>query len=679
MEKIKQFFGKYGYIFRRIAVIVGRLLPAAVILTVTFSSVVAAYTSDEGITGLDALLYDLSFHMAIVSLLFAFRVKKVHVAVKWVFAGLTPYLSFFLLELIRDNPLGIKFTIVLLNLALFLLVAVLVFFITGRTAPAAIVTLALPFIFGLVSHFTREFRGTPLFPWDLASYGTAAEVITNYTITFSSRVAAVLSAFVMSIQAAVKFNIHVKMKWKLKKRPICAVISAALLFGTVKYVQTDSAQSTFGLYPHLFTPDIVYGYNGFAVGFLMNLRYTTVEVPKNYSPDDVRGGAKDYPSDTDENAFTPNVIVIMNETFSDMTALCDFTTNKEYLPFISSLEENTIKGTLHSSVVGGNTPNSEFEFLTGMTMGFLPAGSIAYQQFVKSELPSFTTQLSELGYKSTAMHPFWASGWDRKDVYPLLGFDEKHFLDDGYFYDSERIRDYVSDRGVFEKITGIFEERKQADGSGEPQFVFAVTMQNHSGYWDRYDNFNPAVTVDGLEDNFEVSTYMSLIRETDSAFEQLISYFENYDEPTVILMYGDHQPNGSIASPLMKIADFSYADDDIEESEKRYIVPYIMWANFELNTDVPEETSINYMSAVLTKAAGMPQTGAQKQALSLMEKYPVINGRCIVDADGTYYPVSEYIFDDCLLDYAKRQYNYLFDAENRVDQLWHIARSGENN
>lgn len=658
---------------RRAASVALKLLPAILIVFVTLSSMLSARGAGSSITSQDTLLYSVSYLSAILSLLLSFKVKRVPLAVKWVFVGITPYLSFMLLELIRDNPFKMKFSIILLNLVLFILTCAFVLFVTGRTAPAAAVTLALPFLFGIISHFTREFRGTPLFPWDLASYGTAFGVISNYSITFTSRVSTVVSGLVLAVHTAVRLNVKVKLTRAAILRPVCSVLSAGVLFGVVQYVQTDKAQSDFGLYPHLFTPDILYNYNGFAVGFLMNLRYTTIEKPKGYTPEIVESEARDFPSDPNEDALTPNVIVIMNETFSDMKALCDFGTNEEYMPFISSLEENTLKGWLHSSVVGGNTPNSEFEFLTGMTMGFLPAGSIGYQQFIKSERPSFTTQLSELGYKTVAMHPYWASGWDRNKVYPLLGFDEMHFLDDGFFDDDTKIRDYISDKGVFEKITDVFSERdKSEEEDGTPLFVFAVTMQNHSGYADKYENFTPSVTVDGLEDNFEVSTYMSLIRESDEAFEWLVNYFEDYDEPTVILMYGDHQPNGSIASPIMELYGDEYEDDDIEASERRYIVPYIIWANFELKSDAPEETSINYLSSILTGAAGIPQTGAQKQILSLMEKFPVINGRCFIDSEGNYSPISAYILHDDLLSYAKRQYNYLFDPENMVEQLWHI-------
>ena len=75
----------------------------------------------------------------------------------------------------------------------------------------------------------------------------------------------------------------------------------------------------------------------------------------------------------------PNIIVIMNEAFSDPSVLGDFTTNEDYMPFVHSLldgADNTISGHLNVSVKGGNTANTEFEYLTGASMAFLPYGSI---------------------------------------------------------------------------------------------------------------------------------------------------------------------------------------------------------------------------------------------------------------------------------------------------------------
>ena len=107
----------------------------------------------------------------------------------------------------------------------------------------------------------------------------------------------------------------------------------------------------------------------------------------------------------------PNIIVVMNESFSDLSVLGDFKTNEDYLPFLHSLQqgaENTVTGMLNVSVCGGNTADTEYEFLTGNTMAFLPQGSIPYQQYITKELPALPAYLASLGYETVATHPYYA-------------------------------------------------------------------------------------------------------------------------------------------------------------------------------------------------------------------------------------------------------------------------------
>ena len=122
----------------------------------------------------------------------------------------------------------------------------------------------------------------------------------------------------------------------------------------------------------------------------------------------------------------------MDEAFSDPAVLGEVDANMDYMPFVHSLQngaENAITGKLHVSVKGGNTANTEFEFLTGNTMAFLPQGSVAYQQYIHEETQSLASYLKSLGYTTRAAHPYKASGWDRETVYPLLGFERADFID----------------------------------------------------------------------------------------------------------------------------------------------------------------------------------------------------------------------------------------------------------
>lgn len=79
----------------------------------------------------------------------------------------------------------------------------------------------------------------------------------------------------------------------------------------------------------------------------------------------------------------------MNESFSDLSVVGDIETNVPYMPYIDSIQDETIQGNAYVSTIGTGTSNTEYEFLTGNTMAFLPAGSNAYQLYVKERSPAW--------------------------------------------------------------------------------------------------------------------------------------------------------------------------------------------------------------------------------------------------------------------------------------------------
>ena len=145
----------------------------------------------------------------------------------------------------------------------------------------------------------------------------------------------------------------------------------------------------------------------------------------------------------------------MSESYADFSILgSELRTNQPVTPFLDSLEENTIRGYALSSVFGGTTANSEFEFLTGLSMANLPEGCCPYQQYINTDTPSLVQWMNTLGYRTIATHPYFSSGWNRTQVYPLLGFSEMTF-DDNYPY-QDLIREFVSDREMYSYVPGPY-------------------------------------------------------------------------------------------------------------------------------------------------------------------------------------------------------------------------------
>ena len=550
-----------------------------------------------------------------------------------------------------------KIRIQLLNIVLFELIMALLLFLFGKLKTALRCQTILFMIIGLANYYVLEFRSAPIMPWDILSIGTAASVANNFKYTLSKETVFVLIGFVILILLESKVTLELKKDWRIRVGGVLA--SFALLWGFTAMLHQDSTVARFKLYDKLFTPTVMSKRDGTAVAFLMELKYIVVEKPDGYNKEDAAALLASYDTnDTESATHTPNIIVIMNEAFSDLSVLGDFETNEDYMPFLHSLMQegtpNTISGHLNVSVLGGNTANTEFEFLTGNTMAFLPQGSVAYQQYVKSNDYSIATYLKSKGYDTIAMHPYNASGWDRDKVYPLLGFDTFYSLKD--WVNQVKIRKYVSDQSCYDKIIELYEQKD----ANTPFFLFNVTMQNHSSYSEEYDNFHPDITVEGTSSKI-LPNYLSLIKLSDQALENLIEYFSQADEDTIIVFFGDHQPSNSVAAPVWKINGRSGDSLTEEEEALRYKVPFIIWANYDIEAASNVETSANYLGSHVLRAAGLPLYDYRNYLSQLEGQYPVLTAIRAENAQGISTPVKD--VKSTLQDYMTLQYYNIFSQK----------------
>lgn len=370
---------------------------------------------------------------------------------------------------------------------------------------------------------------------------------------------------------------------------------------------------------------------------------------------------------------TPNLIVIMNESFADYTSIGKgLILSQDCMPFIHGLEENTIKGTAYVSVFGGNTPNSEYEFLTGNTMGFLPPSSVGFNLFVRGEMPSLVSELEAVGYDTLAIHPYRGTNYRRHIVYPQLGFDQYLTRDD--FENPEYIRSYISDWELSEKIIRKYLEHEET--SDDPFLSYSVTMQNHGGYVSTNTAGVPQrIKVrNSTVNRIRTSIYVNLIRESDSVYQKLVEYFKDVDEPVAILMFGDHQAN---------LGDNTYnyllgkAEENLtpEERMEKYKVPFVCWANYDIEEEVIEKTSLNYLYSIIADRLGLPLTGYQKYLLDLNKEIPALAAGGYWTADGDFYELHDETspYFDRINEYNILEYNYIFGKDDRDLDLFSLS------
>ena len=579
-----------------------------------------------------------------------------------------PLLSFTLVEVLNYNNPWTDFTAaqLILNLLWYYAGEALLYLLLRRRTSAVKWGVGLAWAFGCVNHYLISFRGRTLFPGDLLTLGTAVNVAGQYNYTPDSKQVitfAILLAFLVLVSLLPKEEKHA-ISWK-RIVPISALCAgyAALFFGTGLVEALEIA-------PSMWTTRE----NGLVLNFSVCLKYMRVEKPEGYTPEHLASLSREYPGEGAvlEDGQPVNVIVIMNESLADLTVLPGVESSRDAMPFLHSLTENTVKGYAYTSVFGGTTANSEYEFLTGNTTAFLPAGTVPYQMYVSAGDPTLVGQMKALGYRCIASHPYRSSGWNRPAVYSNFGFDETYFERDfqnRVYMRGDARSGYVSDQSNYENLVRMYEEKSP----GERLFLFNVTMQNHSAYNMPWDNLDREVWLAGaLEGRFQtVDQYFSLVYQSDKAFEYLITYFSQVEEPTVILMFGDHQP---------QVATNFYTDvlgdnPDTALAQRKQMTPFVLWANYDIEERDGVELSLNYLSGLLMETAGLPLTGYQEFQRELYEDLPIINTLGIRDSEGNWYGENESLPEDLaslLSRYQVLQYNNLFDKDRRADSIFSL-------
>lgn len=560
------------------------------------------------------------------------------------------------------------------NLVIIGLVWWLVYTISGRLRLTSMMTVLIGAMFGFTNYALLIFRDTPLIATDFAQIDTAMQVAKAYNIYFDkSFLLATLLTALWCIAALAPSEKHGSIG--MKKRLIPALIlllwigTAYYLFFASSYVE-DHKFKVSG-----FKPKGTYNENGCALSFVLTVRNSIVRKPKGYDRDDVLKIAEMYQSDKrieakEVSEKTPNVIVVMNESFSDLSVLGKFETNQDVIPFYNSLKENTVKGWMHSSVFGGSTANSEFECLTGFSMKFMPFMSVPYRSVIKNPTPSLADYMKDLGYGGNiAFHPGMLDSYNRNKIYPLLGF-EKHIAYE-QLENPEKIRDFVSDEYDYDYVEKEFENYRKENKS--PFFMFNVTIQNHGGYELKTGVVDAGVEVLTQDCKQEsVVQFLNLMKLSDDALKQLIDYFSNVDEETVIVMFGDHQPR--LSDEFYSAMRSSHEEvSDIQWSDLKHQVPFMIWANYDIDEEENVHISANYLSPIMKTVIGLPMTGFDKYLMDMCKQLPVVNAICYNDAEGKIYnPDDTSEYDGKLNEYSILQYNGLIDNKKRDEEFFEL-------
>ena len=531
----------------------------------------------------------------------------------------------------------------LLQCGLVLLALAALHFLFQRRGAGMVVGVGLCFVIGLAQFFVASFKSAAILPNDLFVLGTAAAVSGSYTYAVGGGVALGLAAVLL---AAAVGSLVSPAPAASRGRRVAANLgcAVALLAALAVSATVPSYFDQLGVQMKYWYSLDYYRKQGFLTSFIAVAQDLPIDVPEGYSDEGAEGLEKSYVERYDEGAGAsearrtaeaqfdeerPSVVCIMNESFADLSELDGASWGYDGPSFVSSLDDTLARGSLAVSVLGGGTCNTEFEFLTGVPLAYIGDGKYPYSLYDLSESPSLARQFSELGYQTTAMHPNYATNWNRDRVYEALGFDE--FLDIDDFAGAETYHSGVSDAATYDTCLELLESSD----------VGAV-KQYH---------------VDGMSDydNARLSEYLACIDESDRALEEFLGELSELDRPVVVVFFGDHQPALSTIVDAAVSGEQVYdengnavgggtgggdASGDSEAAVETYRSTYLVWANYNVAGNAQDgeksDASPAYLGALTADLIGAPLTDYQKAQLAIREELPALSLLGMELADGTW-------------------------------------------
>lgn len=434
------------------------------------------------------------------------------------------------------------------------------------------------------------FRITPLAATDIALLTSVFEIMGIYLTVWQI----ILLVLLVLVVIAGLIYLGIRMK-KQVYHPLLAVCNAVIsILAVVLMIHIGDArgwlQTEFANLPD------AYADNGFVYCFTRSLFDRGISKPDTYDEDTVDNILEDMKKQkTNEVEEKPNIIFIQLESFMDLKRMQGVTYSEEPTPVYSSLRKTCPGGFLKVPSVGAGTANTEFEILTGMTLDYFGAGEYPYKTVLQDETcESMAYNLRELGYRTGVLHNNTGSFYSRNKVFANLGFD--------YFVSSEYMENLSYNPIGWAKdkvLTGQIQHILKA--TSEPDLIYTITVQDHGKYPTELLE-NPHIKVSGFAPEDEerqnaFTYYVNQCHETDAFLGSLIATLNAFEEPVVLVLYGDHLPN-------LDITEEELASGNLFQTE------YVIWSNKKMLEDYElskknENLYAYQLSAHVLKLLGM--------------------------------------------------------------------------
>ncbi|UCI32800.1 LTA synthase family protein [Mesorhizobium sp. B4-1-4] len=540
----------------------------------------------------------------------------------------------------------------------------------GRSHQSLMIVAPLTLGLAFVGHQKSHYLGDPLYPTDFLY---ARQIFALLPLLVRERPMTAL-AMVVGIVVGLSLLVHGWRLWHRKvpalsrkgrlARLTLAVPLLAFFVSIMDYATFSWTRDRLQIIPIMWDQKENYASNGFALAFALNVPMAHVSAPSGYS--DKAIAAIDRPRTTasvpDDK---PDIIVVMSESFWDPTKLPGVAITPDPTPTVRGLRS----GSMFSPEFGGMTANIEFEALTGFSNAFLPAGSIPYQQYVRTPTPSMATFLKSEGYRARAIHPGTNWFWNRGAVYADFGFND--FKSEETLPPMEKRGPLASDAAMTDEII------READASDDPVFFFAVSLQNHGPYEpNRYNN--PTHSVQAPISQWARDSLLSYAEgsaDADRGLDRLIEWAKKRERPTIIAFFGDHLP------PLGPVyVETGFLKDNVaprkeptpEAALEHHETPLVVWSNRSGPIKDLGTVSPAFLPYHILTAAGITHPYYTGFLGEMRERYRVVDRNLLLTPTGQATPdwSRQKEIDPAIRDFQLIQYDMMFGKRHAAPDFF---------
>lgn len=515
----------------------------------------------------------------------------------------------------------------LVNLGILALAFALLYALLNSAFYSAVVVSILVTLIGYVDRVKVASLNLPLVPSDLLFIGQLGSLHGYY-----SRALAVMGVVLLALGG---------LLWHLRRRvphlrprrlPRAVVLLAVLAIVACEVPNHHRVvavlNQTTGAMDRYWNPLQNHRFNGVLYSLLITADSLRVRAPPGYSREEIQrvlGGYEAAPGASGRRS--PNVIVVMSESFWDLQEIESLGLNVDPAPSYRTLVKNGYGLRLVTPTYGGLTSETEFEVLTGLSVKYLPTGRSTFQDYVMRPLPSVARLFKRNGYYTAGVHTFLRRFWSRDRVYRLAGFDTFRAIED---MEEPEIKGlYASDRQF---VKALLEETRRTEG---PYFIFGVTMQNHGPYdTDRYASYDVQVQRGTLSGSAwtEARNYGQGLLDADRSLQQLVRFVDEQEEPTLLVFFGDHLPGTEAL--FRESGFFAETLSPTEESRRRYTGFGVVHANYEIPRPNGMTLSAVFMPLYLAELTGVERPSFYRYLEDVRTRFPGFSRHVTIDAQG---------------------------------------------